>query len=58
MRREGADKSNLYASNGIFVNFAGGNVFFRQLEMLWIIKHSSLGKFTWFIDISFNTSHV
>ena len=51
-------KANLYASNGIFVNFAGGNVFSRQLEMRWIMKHSLLGKLTWFIDVSFNTLYV
>ena len=38
-------KGNLYASDGIFVNFVGGNVFFRQLEVMWIMKHSLLGKF-------------
>ena len=38
-------KANLYAANGIFVNFSRGNVFLRQLEMLWIMKHTLLGKF-------------
>ena len=39
-------KANLHASNGIFVNFGRGNVFFKQLEMLWFMKYSLLGKFT------------
>ena len=36
----------LYASNGIFVNFGSGNILFKPLVMLWIMKHSLLGKFT------------
>ena len=39
-------KANLHASNGIFVNFGRENVFFKQLEMLWIMKHSLSGKLT------------
>ena len=39
-------KANLYASNGIFVNFGSGNILFKPLVMLWIMKHSLLGKFT------------
>ena len=34
------------ASNGIFVNFGSGNILFKPLVMLWIMKHSLLGKFT------------
>ena len=29
-------------------------VFCKQFVMLWIMEHSLLGKFTWFIDISLN----
>jgi len=47
------NKANLHG-NGIFVSFCSGNVFFKQLEMLWIMKRSLLGKFTGFIDISLN----
>jgi len=39
-------KVNLHASNGVFVNFGSGNVLFKALVMLWIMKHLSLGKFT------------
>ena len=39
-------KANLHASNGIFVNFGSGNILFKPLVMLWIMKHSLLGKFT------------
>jgi len=39
-------KANLHASNRIFVNFGSGNVLFKPLVMLWIMKHSLLGKFT------------
>jgi len=40
------EKANIYASNGVFVNFGGGNVLFKPLVMLWIMKRSLLGKFT------------
>jgi len=39
-------KANLHASNGVFVNFDSGNVLFKPLVMLWIMKRSLLGKFT------------
>jgi len=39
-------KANLHASNGVFVNFGSGNVLFKPLAMLWIMKHSLFGKFT------------
>jgi len=39
-------KANLHPSNGTFVHFGYRNVFFKQLVMLWITKHSLIGKFT------------